>query len=425
VLDLDVSPVEGIAIKIHREGVYTGVPKWRINLHNFESEDEAKYVADQITDIEMTPHLSNFEWSLRGALLDDWRDVESAYHMMQSFEKQIAIVPSVVNTEEDNQPRFWVLATAPSDKFNFRVMTPSNGIATLSPMSHMSKTNNNPIIAVNAGYFMWTGKWLGAPIGTLVVDGELASSPYLPRTTIGWGEDSSPMFGFPKWSQEVRLPYSQAETLDKINLYSKNTFLTVYTSNYGVPTPIPPIAATEVFIKDGRCVGKAYGGTTVKTGDTVLAAYGAKALLLDNIKPGDPINDISLKLAQNAGDYNDWGSVTNAIQAGPMLLVAGNVSMNSEEFENNFINNRHPRTAVGIDRNGNWMFFIGDGRNGMHSAGFSLYETSLIMQEYGAEYALNLDGGGSTEVLVKGQLFNWPSEGRERAISNAIGVYGK
>ena len=424
-LDLDVSPAEGIIIRFHREGTFTKAPKWRINLHGFESEDEAKFAAAQIEDLEMTPHLSNFEWSLRGALLDDWRDVEKLYRMLQALNKQIAIVPSVANAEGENLPRFWVLVTTPPDKYDFRVMTPPMGISTLSPLSQMNKGNNVPILAVNAGYFSWTGKLRGNPVGTLVIDGELASSPYLPRTTIGWGEDKSPIFGIPKWSQQINLPYSQNETLDKINLYSKNTLLTVYTSFYGIPTPIPAIAATEIFIKYGRCVGKAYGGTTVMKGDTVLAAYGPKALLLDNIKPGDPVDDISFKLTQSEGDYNDWGSVTNAIQAGPMLLVAGNVNMFYEEFDNNFVNNRHPRSAVGIDRYGNWMFFIGDGRNGMHSAGFSLYETSLIMQELGAEYALNLDGGGSSEILVKGQLFNWPSEGRERAISNAIGVYGK
>jgi exopolysaccharide biosynthesis protein len=71
------------------------------------------------------------------------------------------------------------------------------------------------------------------------------------------------------------------------------------------------------------------------------------------------------------------------------------------------------------------MFFVGDGRNGMHSVGFSLYDIALIMKENGAQYALNFDGGGSSEFLVKGQLFNWPSEGKERAISNAIGVFDK
>jgi hypothetical protein len=254
------------------------------------------------------------------------------------------------------------------------------------------------------------------------VDGELASAPYLQRTTLGWRKDNVPIFGYPKWSQEIKIPYSNSETLDKANFYSKNTFLTAYTSIYGIPTPAPEIATTEIFIKNGKCAGKAYGGTTIKKDDKILAAYGVKALLLDNIKPGDPI-DINFNLTQNEGDYNDWGGITNAIQAGPMLMNAGYISMNYEGFENSFVDNRHPRSAVGIDGSGNWMFFVGDGRNGMHSIGYSLYETALIMQELGAEYALNFDGGGSSEILVKGQLFNWPSEGRERAISNAIGVF--
>jgi hypothetical protein len=289
-------------------------------------------------------------------------------------------------------------------------------------MSQMNKDGYIPILAVNAGYFTWTGKLQGFPVGTLVVDGELASAPYLRRTTLGWGADNSPIFGYPKWSQEIKVSSSQTETLNKINFYSKNTLLTAYTSIYGIPTPIPEIIALEILIKNGRCVGKAFGGTSVNKGDAVLAAYGVKAYSLDNIKPGDPVK-IDFKLTQDTGDYNDWGSIINDIQAGPMILIAGNVSMNFEGFENNFVNSRHPRTAVGLDSNGNWMFFVGDGRNGMHSIGYSLEETALIMQELGAEYALNFDGGGSSEMLVKGQLFNWPSEGKERAISNAIGVF--
>ncbi|MCL1940618.1 MAG: phosphodiester glycosidase family protein [Synergistaceae bacterium] len=423
-LDLDVSPAKGVMIRIHREGAFTGAPKWRLNLHGFESEEEANIIAEQIQDVKMTPNFTNYEWSLRGELLDDWREVEKLFRMLQGLNKQIAIVPSVVNAEGENQPRYWTIATIPPDGFSFRILTPPAGITSLSVMSQMNRGNDVPILAVNAGYFTWTGKLQGNPIGTLVVDGELASAPYLRRTTIGWGGDKSPIFGFPKWSQEINIPYSPRETLDKINFYSKNTLLTAYTSIYGIPTPVPEVATTEIFIKDGRCVGKAYGGTLVNKGDVIVAAYGPKALLLDNINPGEPMS-ISLKLTQSDGDFSDWESVTDAIQAGPMLLVGGNIYIDPEGFENSFINNRHPRTAVGIDGSGNWMFFIGDGRNGMHSIGYTLEETALIMQQFGAEYALNFDGGGSTEILVKGQLFNWPSESRERAINNAIGVYNE
>ena len=425
-LNLDVSPAKGIIIKINREGTFTGAPKWRLNLHGFESEDEVRIAAGQIAGVEgleMKPNFTNYEWSLRGELLDDWRNVEKFYQMLQKLNKHIAIVPSVINAEGENQPRYWVLATVPPDEFDFRVMTPPMGVSTLSAMTQMIRADDIPVIAVNAGYFTWIGRLRGYPIGTLVVDGELASAPYLSRTTIGWGKDKSPIFGYPEWGEEISIPpYSQRETLDKINFYSRNTFLTAYTSLYGIPTPIPEIAATEIFIKDGRCVGKAYGGSVINKGDVVIAAYGAKALLLNNINPGDPI-DVSFKLSPSDGDFNDWGSVTNAIQAGPMLVAGGQVYINSEGFENNFVNSRHPRSVVGMDGSGNWMLFVGDGRNGMHSIGYSLNDAALIMQELGAEYALNLDGGGSSEILVRGLLFNWPSEGRERPVSNAIGVF--
>jgi len=423
-LDLDVSPANGIAIKIHREGTFTGIPKWRINLYGFESEDEAKTAAAQIEGLEMKPSFTNYEWSLRGELLDDWRQVEKFYQILQKLNKQIAIIPSVVNTEEENQPRYWVLATIAPDEFDFRIMTPPMGITALSAMSQMNKGNDIPVLAVNAGFFTWTGKLQGNAIGTLVVDGELANAPYLRRTTIGWGSNKSPIFGYPKWSQVINSQYSQSETLDKINFYSKNTFLTAYSSIYGIPTPAPELATTEIFIKDGRCVGKAYGGTIVNKGDVVLAAYGAKALLLDNINPGESMN-ISFKLNSDDGDFNDWGSVINAVQAGPMLLIGGQANTDMEGFDNSFVNSRHPRTTIGVDYSGNWMLFIGDGRNGMHSIGYSLYETMQILQQLGAVDALNFDGGGSSEILVKGQFFNWPSEGRERPISNAIGVFNK
>jgi len=422
VLDLIVSPAKGVTIRMHREGTFTGVPKWRVNLYGFESEDEAKLIAAQIVDFKMTPHHANHEWSLRGELLDDWRQVEKAYNMLQRLDKHVAIVPSVVNKEEENQPRYWVLATVPYNEYDFKILTPPMGITTLSAMSQMNKGNAIPVLAVNAGYFTWVGRLRGYPIGTLVVDGELAFAPYLRRTTMGWGNDNAPIFGFPSWSQKINLPYSQSETLSSINFYSRSTSMTAYTPIYGIPTPVPEIAATEIILKDGRCVGKANGGTTVNKGDVILAAYGPKALLLNNIKPGDRI-DIDFTLTSATGDYYDWGSITNAIQAGPMLLDGGRFSMNSEGFENNFINNRHPRTAIGINRAGNWLFFVGDGRNGTHSIGYTLEETAMIMYELGADYALNFDGGGSSEILVKNQLFNWPSEGRERAISNAIGVF--
>jgi exopolysaccharide biosynthesis protein len=52
--------------------------------------------------------------------------------------------------------------------------------------------------------------------------------------------------------------------------------------------------------------------------------------------------------------------------------------------------------------------------------GMTLPETAELMRELGALDALNLDGGGSSTMVVEGQVVNRPSDGRERSVSNAL-----
>ena len=61
-----------------------------------------------------------------------------------------------------------------------------------------------------------------------------------------------------------------------------------------------------------------------------------------------------------------------------------------------------------------------DGRQPRWSLGPSLNEFARIMRDLGAVDALNLDGGGSTEMVVNGEIVNRPSDGRQRQLSNAI-----
>ena len=83
---------------------------------------------------------------------------------------------------------------------------------------------------------------------------------------------------------------------------------------------------------------------------------------------------------------------------------------------------RHPRFVVGLTADGEWFFLAVDGRNGLHAAGATMSELTDILRSYEVPYALNLDGGGSTELIVRGRLFTSPSEEKERPISYALGV---
>lgn len=89
-----------------------------------------------------------------------------------------------------------------------------------------------------------------------------------------------------------------------------------------------------------------------------------------------------------------------------------------------FAASRHPRTAVGYDPDTDhfWLVVV-DGRQAPHSAGMTLPELADLMGALGAREALNLDGGGSSVMVVMGAARNHPSDdGGERPVVNALAL---
>ena len=91
-----------------------------------------------------------------------------------------------------------------------------------------------------------------------------------------------------------------------------------------------------------------------------------------------------------------------------------------------------PRTAIGLDGGGQKLIIVViDGRQPLYSQGATLGELAEIMLYYGAETAMNLDGGGSSTLVVQGpngpRVLNSPIDlsipGRERAVGNHLGIF--
>jgi hypothetical protein len=92
----------------------------------------------------------------------------------------------------------------------------------------------------------------------------------------------------------------------------------------------------------------------------------------------------------------------------------------------------YPRVAVGIDRNGTklWLIII-DGKQPLYSEGITKMELSQIFAKLGVDKAINLDGGGSTTLVVDtgngATVLNAPIHGKlpmnERPVANQIGFY--
>jgi exopolysaccharide biosynthesis protein len=76
---------------------------------------------------------------------------------------------------------------------------------------------------------------------------------------------------------------------------------------------------------------------------------------------------------------------------------------------------------VGIRRDGSLIFVVVDGRQEGLSVGMTLPELATFLQDKGAWDAYNLDGGGSSTMLVEGRIMNSPSDAQgERPSSDAI-----
>ena len=107
--------------------------------------------------------------------------------------------------------------------------------------------------------------------------------------------------------------------------------------------------------------------------------------------------------------FSEFWKVQEAIHAGPILLQNSTVSVSSEEevFFNTPVDGVQPRSAIGYKKNGDVVMMVVDGRQ-VDSRGAYLKELAMLMRQFDCEEALNLDGGGSSSLVVNGRLINNP-----------------
>lgn len=107
-----------------------------------------------------------------------------------------------------------------------------------------------------------------------------------------------------------------------------------------------------------------------------------------------------------------------AVSGRPRLVEDRVASPPSEKF----MTVRHPRTALGLKKDGTLVILVADGRREA-ALGFTGPEMSEILIAEGVVDAINLDGGGSTTLYIKaeGGIQNKPSDGHQRVVVNQLG----
>ncbi|EAX47464.1 Exopolysaccharide biosynthesis protein [Thermosinus carboxydivorans Nor1] len=281
------------------------------------------------------------------------------------------------------------------------------GLDTVSAMARACRA----VAAVNGSYFAPTGEILGL----LKLDGEIVSTPPLARTAMGIMPDGKIIMDQVTYQGYVQLPSGDRLSLDGVNRERGVDEIILYSSRYGVTTGTN-IYGIEYVIAGDEVKAVKTNDSVIPADGFVLSAHGRQAQALAGLKVGDKV-----KIHQSLGPV--WDKTVHALGAGPMLLKNGSIYLTTkiEEFGSDVAGGRAPRTALGLTKDGRVLLVVVDGRQPT-SAGMTLLELALFLQELGAVDAMNLDGGGSSEMVINDKVVNKPSDGRERKVGSALAV---
>jgi len=178
----------------------------------------------------------------------------------------------------------------------------------------------------------------------------------------------------------------------------------------------------EVKIRDNKVIAVSNkGNMKIEPGTVVVSAHGlANKYLLRGIAVGD---EVALVQELNVPIANAAPIVAGG---GPLILENGKVNVRSaEEFiPKDIAKGSAPRTAIGLKKDGTVLVLVVDGRSNT-SRGLTLKELATYFLRLGARDAVNFDGGGSSVMVINGEVVNKPSDGRERPVSMALGLFPK
>ena len=286
------------------------------------------------------------------------------------------------------------------------------GRSTVKQMSSAS----NAIGAINASYFAPSG----AIYGNTKINGIIAGTTYYTRTSMAINADGSIFFGRTNYSGKLTFAGKTIHIggvdvergADSAIIYNKHQGETTGTNDYGTEYVVINGVITEIYINKGN--------NKIPENGYIISLHGTAVELFKNAKVGDKVTfDESLEDVDGAGDFN---RALHVVGAGPRLVKNGAVYVNvdEEQFPADIRFGRAPRTAIGVTKYGDYIIAVVDGRQA-HSRGCTLQEwAEILLNDFGAVNAMNLDGGGSTELVVKGDLVNSPSDGRERPVADAL-----
>lgn len=282
----------------------------------------------------------------------------------------------------------------------------SQSLAKKATVKTIAKKNNS-IVAVNGTFFK---PQTGVPLGALMIDKKILTSPIYNRVAMGIGKDD---FKMSRLELDAKLISSESTIkIDNINQPRMLMSHTIaYTKDWGQTSPPTPKYGIQIAIQGNKITKISNGSIEIPQDGYVISGPKKELEPFFNAKSVQ----IDIKTSPN------WDDVDHIISGGPYLIKENQLFVDIAAQKLKAISGKNPRTAIGYTKDNDLILVTIDGRE-TSSVGMNIYDLAKLMKTIGCYNAMNLDGGGSSIMYIKGKIVNNPSIQGGIALSNAFTV---
>jgi hypothetical protein len=299
----------------------------------------------------------------------------------------------------------------------------AKGLVPASRIVAEASAPDRPIVAaVNADFFSFTSRW---PVGNQVSRGEIVTGIKSRRSHFLMTADGRPRI------EQISFTGTASSSsgkwmIDQLNQPLGRRGSVLYTTRWsdsietagGKAVWLTAVGTRDRWVVDS--VGAYSGIAAIRSGVLVFGPRAVDSLAEHVPHSGDT-------LAISLGFRPQVGEIAEAVGGGGRILSDGvpwiEANTKTESISLDFLTRRHPRTFVGISPDSATVCLcVVDGRQEA-SVGMSFEEMAEFLSSLGMWQAVNLDGGGSTTMIVSGRIVNSPSDKTgERPVANALVV---
>ncbi len=313
-----------------------------------------------------------------------------------------------------------IKADLKDENLGFELLKKSEGCDKTATVMQFANAEDGTIAAINGDFFSAYKNNQNFSLGIEIKDGELLQSHINSDMAAGFWDENTLSFSYVDFKAELTLPNGEKAPIAHVNKPTDYYgALLMYTPDFnGGESPFLPAGITAVTVTDGVVTGKgvSFGGTIPIPEDGYIL------VIDDNMSPtlDHQVNlDDELEVSVSASPSLD--EVETAFGGGTILLKDGKKTAITHNVSGN-----NPRSVIGTNADGTVIYMMTvDGRS-TQSRGVTLSVLADICIDMGMVNAINLDGGGSTQLvgktLSKSDLYTINSPSENRKVINALAI---